>query len=263
MFQFAAMYTHARKHGAKLVLERYKRNTDTDKRGLYWDSVFSRFRHTLVDAVDDTTLMTYKDRLNTKYSPILPVPPTGMWTIGYFQSGRYFDGVWRKEIRYMMRPPANALRFVSQKYADILAVKDRVVVVHCRRTDYCHSAWAKLFHGPLPVSYYADAMKRMCTSITDPIFLLCGDDTQFWLENFGDFPVLSSHTFHILGDETDVNVFTLLTQFSHFIISNSTFSWWSAVLGADGGRVIAPNAWFGPKGPREYEDVYEPGWEKV
>jgi hypothetical protein len=51
----------------------------------------------------------------------------------------------------------------------------------------------------------------------------------------------------------------LMTQFRRFIMSNSSFSWWAAWL-AGAEDVIVPNRWFGPSGPKDTQDIYEPNW---
>jgi hypothetical protein len=88
--------------------------------------------------------------------------------------------------------------------------------------------------------------------------LLCSDDVNFWKE---------TNLFHdkrhfLLEGEDEVTTLALLSQFSYFILANSTFSWWGAWL-ADTKHVIAPMKWFGPTGPPSYQDIYMPEWEKV
>jgi hypothetical protein len=151
---------------------------------------------------------------------------------------------------------------ILAKYADLLQQRHRVVVVHARRTDYLRNEYIINFHGPLTVAYYQRAMERMATYVESPIFLLCSDDNCFWTDNLAALPLLHRHTYQILEEESDVVTLALLQQFPNFILANSSFSWWAAWL-AEAHHVIAPIRWFGPGGPKHYEDIYEDGWERM
>jgi hypothetical protein len=103
----------------------------------------------------------------------------------------------------------------------------------------------------------------MCQSVSNPIFLLSSDDSNFWIDLLETIPEFDSGNIYILNNENEINTLTLLRQFNYFIIANSTFSWWAAWLANDVKRVIAPSKWFGPTGPQNYKDIYIPSWELV
>jgi hypothetical protein len=65
---------------------------------------------------------------------------------------------------------------------------------------------------------------------------------------------------HIVEDATGYASLFLMTLFRRFVISNSTFSWWGAYLARDVDFVIAPDKWFGPEGPQDFDDIYCPEW---
>jgi hypothetical protein len=52
----------------------------------------------------------------------------------------------------------------------------------------------------------------------------------------------------IVNRDTDYEEFAVMRQCDHFIITNSTFSWWAAYLGDSVAKeekiVIAPTTWF-------------------
>ena len=163
----------------------------------------------------------------------------------------------------LFRPSAAILADVRARYADVLAMRDRVVVVHARRTDYLKSQHNIDFHGPLGTEYYCQALQRITEDVKDPVFLLCSDDPTYWMTILSDVPALQTHPFHILNESSEVATLALLQQFSHFVLANSTFSWWAAWLSESPQRVIAPAKWFGPKGPQHYEDIYEAAWIRI
>ena len=94
----------------------------------------------------------------------------------------------------------------------------------------------------------------MCEIVSNPIFLLVSDESQYWNEI--DF---NKTEFFILNNEDEINTIGLIQQFKYFIIANSSYSWWGAWL-SDPKMVIAPSKWFGPIGPQNYKDIYIPSW---
>ena len=59
----------------------------------------------------------------------------------------------------------------------------------------------------------------------------------------------------------------IMGKCDHFIIANSTFSWWAAWLSTTQNEenkiVIAPDTWFGYSGPQDYQDIYCESWIKI
>lgn len=256
LFQIAAGYAYAKKHGATFQLCPPPQN---GQRPWYWDSLLSSIQPFLVPSLPPN-LQPWSESLPTMYRPIEPLPPQGIYLKGYLQSSKYFytDAI-RTAIRDLFRPPADLLHSVRSAYADWIRQADRVVVLHARRTDYLA---AKEFHGPLDGSYYRRALDAILPHVTDPIFVLSADDPSFWQDIKEDIAEVYQHPHLILQGESDIRTFVLLQQFSHFILSNSTFIWWCAWL-SSARRVIAPERWFGPAGPSSWSDIYESEWKQV
>jgi len=160
-----------------------------------------------------------------------------------------------EDIRDLFTPSADVQKVVATKYADLLATPSEYVVVHIRRGDFFMGANTSI-HGVLTESYYQRAMAKQNP---DTRFLVFSDDLPWcrgltWLHEIGATFV----------DEPDtVLALHLMSQFEHFVMSNSSFSWWATWLGTPAKTVVAPDRWFGPRGPRDYHDIYEPEWIKV
>ena len=170
---------------------------------------------------------------------------------GYFQTSAYH--VDKEEIRALFTPPRSWLENIKEVYHTLLLQSHRVIVIHCRQTDYLKY---KDIHGPLTLDYYRRAMTQARSWVNDPLFLLCGDDMSFWTPLCAELPPCS---YYLLDESSDVRTFLLLQQFHHFIMSNSTYIWWCVYL-SSADHVIAPAKWFGPSGPFPFHDIYESSW---
>ena len=261
MFQLATAYAYARKHNGNLKVIRNKR--ESDGRPLYWNSFLSRFNKYLVDSLPDN-LVQWHESGATEYCSIPDLNSNGIFLNGYLQSPKYFNNTLiEQEIKELFASKCSVICNINEKYLQLLNNRDRVIVVHARRTDYCRNQDIINFHGPLTSEYYKEAIKRMCQSVKNPLFLLSSDDSNFWIDLLESIPEFDSGNIYILNNENEINTLTLLRQFNYFIIANSTFSWWAAWLANDVKRVIAPSKWFGPTGPQNYKDIYVPSWELV
>ena len=254
LFQIASGYAYARREKGILQIEYIKTNGN---RPLYWDTLLHRIQPFLVPSLPSLDL--WSEPGPTKFGEIGQLTHPGKYLRGYLQSSKYFytDEI-KEEIRQLFQAPPHLIEHVQTKYADLIEKKDRVIVVHCRRTDYITYQHV---HGPLQANYYKEAIQQMMEKVSRPIFLLCGDDLSFWNEIREKIPSVWENEYRIL-DETDVHTFILLQQFQNVIMSNSTFIWWTTWL-SNAKNVMAPSQWFGPSGPREWEDIYETSWNRI
>jgi len=255
LFQIAAAYAYAKKEGGRLLIPHILDNGD---RPVYWNSILQRFRPYLSTSIP--YLPHHKEKEATLYDAIPTLSQEGIYLEGYMQSSKYFvnDRI-KSEIRALLAPPPAILNEVFERYRFLMDNKDRVVVVHARRTDYLKNHTNIMVHGPLHAEYYKLAIQRMKKLVKDPIWLLTSDDNRYWIEIEKD---LDLHAPIFLMNEGDINSFVLLQQFKNVIMSNSTFIWWATWL-ANATNVMVPSKWFGPWGPSQYEDIYEAHWQRI
>ena len=129
------------------------------------------------------------------------------------------------------------------------------VGIHIRRGDFVSSKAASSVFQTIPLDYYRSAINRFPT---DAKFLVFGDDPE----------LTSSFAKEIGGTDTSSLGMTLSEDFmllalcDHYIIANSTFSWWASYLGwKDAKRVISPKNWYFKPGRNQSNPLLLPYFE--
>jgi hypothetical protein len=68
----------------------------------------------------------------------------------------------------------------------------------------------------------------------------------------------------IIKSNTDLEDLAIMSSCEHNIISNSSFSWWSAWFNKNTSKkIVAPSIWFGPFGSKNWQDIYCEGWRII
>jgi hypothetical protein len=159
----------------------------------------------------------------------------------------YLDGYWQTEKYFKEISPTIKKDFqfnfeLSQKCIEISKkiILENSVCIHIRRGDYI-----KLvnFHGMVGNDYVRDGIKIINEKISNPHFFVFSNDIQWCKENL---VIEGKHTFieEINAGNNNNEHFKLMTLCKHFIIANSTFSWWAAWLSDNMDKiVIAPKKW--------------------
>jgi hypothetical protein len=154
----------------------------------------------------------------------------GVYLQGYWQDERYFkdiEDIVRENFTITIRHEKKNIewaRRISQSNA---------VCVHARRWNYEYA---------LPMTYYRDAIKYVTRRVEDPHFY-CFSDNPEWVErNLAiDYRVTNIRHNRETKDFEDL---WLMTQCKHYIIANSSFSWWGAWLNSDPEKiVVVPARW--------------------
>jgi hypothetical protein len=178
---------------------------------------------------------------------------------GYFQSSRYFSDL-SGSIRELFEPHTVIKNVTAAKYGTYLTkeAKANTVIVHVRRGDYM-TASNLHYHGILTPLYYRAAMKHYLDTLGPSTqFLLFSDDIEYCRATYGGDPGVTC-----IDEQNEGVALHFMSQFRHYIIANSSFSWWATYLGEPAVNVVAPDRWFGPAGPQDWEDIYEPGWLRL
>lgn len=171
-----------------------------------------------------------KETDSRQFEPIIFSNKLGnyLYFEGYWQSYKYFEA-YEEEIRknLVIKKPMTAYN----KELGTQIKQKNSVAIHLRRVDYS---------PVLDIKYYLDAMEWMKRNIENPEFFVFSDDMDFCKQHF-EVGLHVSYIDHNGVDE--IADFYLMTRCKHFIIANSSFSWWAAWLSENTGKqVIAPNS---------------------
>jgi hypothetical protein len=162
--------------------------------------------------------------------------------IGYWQSPKYFAGyedVIRKDFALKEPLPAHSQQLLEEiKHTNSVAV-------HVRRGDFVDNPYHDIGLTP---DYYSKGLAYIMEQYTIEKVYVFSDDIDWCKKNlhfsigpaYGMVFVEKGHE----GKHGEGNMI-LMSNCQHFIIPNSSFSWWAAWLGVHPDKtVIAPKRWF-------------------
>ena len=171
---------------------------------------------------------------------------------GYFQSWRYFE-----QVHNYLPDCAPRIKDVSpwtSRKIEEVRMKDPIIC-HVRRGDYLE---LNDVIGVLSFEYYKNALRKLRDKgIAGPVWIVT------------DSPQMISDVFLLemqaeIMDEpkggTAAEIFSVMQSCNHFIISNSTFSWWAAFT-SESSNVVSPKPWF--KNLKEPLDLIPNGWLRI
>ena len=199
-----------------------------------------------------------------KFDARLFKAPSGSVLRGYWQSPRYFghDAPLLAAELTLVEPLPSAHRAWAEQMAS-----PHSVAVHIRRGDYVASASAARFHGALPLDYYQRAIDSIRRFEAAPVCYVFTDDPAWCRANLV-LPGCEVHHVSATLASTGPLDLALMRCCRHYVIANSSFSWWGAWLGgvdaAGAGRVVAPRLWFaGDVRSTHLAERFPPHWELI
>ncbi len=190
---------------------------------------------------------------------------------GYFQSEKYFkdieaqvraafvfsDKIWEKV--------DSDTKQRMEGYLDQIQ-KTKAVALHVRRGDYLTTS--EVFGGICTQAYYVRAVKKVLKEIPDAEFFVFSNDTKWvkqWIpELCKACEVKETDRFTVIEGATEDTGYLdmlLMSSCRHYILANSSFSWWGAYLNPSKEKlVIVPSVWFNNQDCR---DIYTEEMKKI
>jgi hypothetical protein len=178
---------------------------------------------------------------------------TGPW-----QCEKYFASI-RESLLSELQPRESIIHHLQPVLQRVQSTN--AVAVHIRRGDLVTNDYYRERIGTLPADYYASAFSQVTADHPDAEFFVFTEDAD-WAQKH----LRSTRPLTIVSavlTRTPVEDLFVMSQCRHFIIANSTFSWWGAWLSQCPDKtVIAPSRFF--RVPRPWEDqMVPPSWRRI
>lgn len=247
MFQLAHGYVKALEYNRQFVAP-----SQDSSSGLLEKNLFRKldFNIKKSEGIDDAEFITG----TFAYSDLPPVNDKPTVFVGWFQSEKYF-GRYKEAIRDLYSPPKE---FVEKALRDFPFFNNSVVAaLNVRRGDYLTQPTR---HPVITKEYIEEAYKHLPKH---DYIIIMSDDIEWCKENINlpNMVIIDNNHNRQYWDQEGI---WLLSLCDHFIISNSSFSWWGAWLSRTENKVvIAPDTWFGPDLREDTKDIYCEDWIKI
>lgn len=169
---------------------------------------------------------------------------TGLWFSEYFFHD--FTSEVRKELTLKDELSARGKEVLNQ-------INSRVSVsLHVRRGDFAQNKAVKKRFGVCSVNYYTSAIDCLTSKLREEFCLFVfSDDLRWARENIrfrGEMQFVDAASNRVPHEDL-----ILMAACEHHIISNSTFAWWGAWLGANPKKlVVCPEKWYVARRKRKY-----------
>lgn len=158
---------------------------------------------------------------------------------GCFECEKFFKNI-QEELKKEIQP----IEPKNEKNIELYNIieNSNSICVTVRRGDFVTNEKNKKIYDICSQNYYNKAINIMKEKVKDPVFIMFSDDIQWVKDNI---KVENTKMYYEDGNDTLDEKLRLMYSCKHFIISNSTFSWWAQFLSKNKNKiVISPDRWY-------------------
>ncbi|MGG5371372.1 alpha-1,2-fucosyltransferase [Enterococcus sp. AZ196] len=174
--------------------------------------------------------------------------------VGYWQCPQYFDDI-REILIQEFQPifPPMEKNFELYKIIE----NNESICVSVRRGDYTSNPKIRKKYMVTDENFFVDGVKKI-RSVHPRAPIICFSDDIDWVRNNIDF---NGDVYYEDGDDPIWEKMRMMTKCKHFVISNSTFSWWAQYLSENPQKIIyAPFKWYADG---RKADIYQENWNLI
>ena len=170
---------------------------------------------------------------------------------GYFESKQFFIDA-KNILRNDFKPKFDELEKNKELY-DVIR-NTNSICISIRRGDFVTNPVYKKKHYVCDERYFEKAIELIQKHVDNPTYIVFSDDVE-WVKNNMKFP---ENTYYEDGTDPVWEKLRLMYSCKHFVISNSSFSWWAQYLSSNDKKiVVAPKKWMNDG---DNPDIYDDDW---
>jgi len=188
---------------------------------------------------------------------ILECKKKNLYLDGHWQVEDYFKN-YRNELLKIFN--FNNLKNIENNINFIKKISPlNSICVNVRRTDFINNPE----HNVVDIEYYKRAINKLKELKGNDLEIFIFSDDLDWCKEKFSFFNKTNYVEHKYAGNKFYNYLYLMTNFTNFIIPNSSFAWWGAWLSQKKNKtIIAPRKWSGLVPENMYEIVPK-NWIKM
>lgn len=160
-----------------------------------------------------------------------------------FVSGCFEDPIYFNDIRGILLSEFTPKKNLLEKNKKMMYNIQRLnsVCLSVRRGDFESNVEVKRLQSICDRNYFESAIQVIKEKLENPVFFMFSDDIDWVKNNI----YTGCTTYYEDGTDPVWEKLRLMSACKHFIVSNSTFSWWTQYLSVNDNKiVVSPSCWF-------------------
>lgn len=175
--------------------------------------------------------------ISNGYADYQNLPAGNLILDGYFEAAQYFAGI--DHIIRQEFTPLEQLRPENKELYEVIKNSEAICVT-IRRGDFVYKEGVARTANICTPAYFYQGIAYIRNKIPQARVIVFSDDVP-WVQQNMQFP---EGTMFESGRDPVWEKMRLMVACKHFVISNSTFSWWAQYLSTNTGKiVVAPSIW--------------------